>query len=43
MLEGGVETGFGVLEGELASLKGFKFGIEVACAGAGSAEALGRC
>lgn len=43
VLEGGVETGFGVLEGELTSLEGFEFGVKVVCAGTGGAEALGRC
>lgn len=39
-LEGGVETGFGVLEGELAGLEGFEFGVEVVGAGTGISEAL---
>lgn len=40
-MEAGVEAGFGVLEGELAGLEGFEFGVEVVCAGTGGAEALG--
>jgi hypothetical protein len=43
VLETGVEAGCGVLEGELAGLEGFEFGVEGAGAGTGAAEALGWC